>query len=94
MLWVGGHLLIKSLHDLGFHLFYDVLHFLTQSVEGAGEFVVWLVDTVASGVFGVVAGLITVPFFIAAHSLWKRIRKNKPEKTETIEVTPEEETER
>lgn len=60
MLWVGGHILLVGLDDLGFSALYDAVHSLEEiagDVFGAiGGFVAWLVNTAASALFGLLVG--------------------------------------
>ena len=60
MLWVGGHLLIVNLGEVGIHIGADILHAIEHAFEPAGGFVVWIGDTLFSAVAGLVAGLIIV----------------------------------
>lgn len=71
MLWVGGHLVIANLAETIWHGPYDLLHVITHAVEAAGPVVVWLSDTAASAVFGLVLGLIIVLVITGV----KRLRK-------------------
>lgn len=54
MLWVGGHIMVNSLHDMGWHGPHDVIHHLAHAVHGgvAG----WLVETIVSAIIGAVVG--------------------------------------
>ncbi|MCW2680182.1 MAG: conserved rane protein of unknown function [Frankiales bacterium] len=60
MLWVGGHILLVGMHDLGFDLVYDAVHHLEDAAKDAtgalGGVVKWLVDTLASAVLGLLVG--------------------------------------
>lgn len=58
MLWVGGHLLWKSLGDVGVGFAYDSLHGLEEWLHRYGDFLAWCGDTLASAVFGLLAGLV------------------------------------
>ncbi|UWF76957.1 DUF808 domain-containing protein [Microbacterium neungamense] len=60
MLWVGGHLVIVNLGEVGFHLLEDLLHGVEHAIEAAGPVVVWIVDTAISAVVGFMAGLLIV----------------------------------
>ena len=61
MLWVGGHILLVGINDLGWPVIYDfVHHWEVLAAEAAGGFVGWLVNTLASAVLGLVAGGIVV----------------------------------
>ncbi|MBB1510587.1 DUF808 domain-containing protein [Tessaracoccus sp. MC1756] len=58
MLWVGGHILLVGMHDLGFHPVYTFVHDLEAAVGGG--LLGWLVNTFFSAVIGIVAGAILV----------------------------------
>jgi predicted DNA repair protein MutK len=64
MLWVGGHILIVGLDDLGWHAPYDLVHHLEHSahraVESIGSVLGWLTNTLASAVVGVCVGAVAV----------------------------------
>ncbi|GAA1739064.1 DUF808 domain-containing protein [Isoptericola hypogeus] len=64
MLWVGGHILLTGVDELGWHAPYDVVHHLEEAVAhavpGIGGFLAWLVNTLCSAVVGVVVGAIVV----------------------------------
>ncbi|WP_448852213.1 DUF808 domain-containing protein [Corynebacterium sp. 335C] len=58
MLWVGGHILLAGVDELGWHAPYGFVHHLAESVPGG--FLSWLVDTACSMVVGIVWGAIIV----------------------------------
>lgn len=62
MLWVGGHILLTGMNDLGFSPIYDLVHRLEVAAAGAtgavGGAVGWLVNTFFSAVLGLVCGSI------------------------------------
>ena len=64
MLWVGGHIFLVGVDDLGWHAPYDLVHHLEEAVReavpGLGGFLAWLVNTLASAVIGLVVGAIAV----------------------------------
>lgn len=60
MLWVGGHLVVLNLGEVGWHLPVDLLHGLEHALEPLGAVVVWLGDTAVSAVAGLVIGLVVV----------------------------------
>jgi predicted DNA repair protein MutK len=65
MLWVGGHILLVSLDELGVHAPYDVVHHWEEAVHEAihgpvGTTLAWLVNTAASAVVGLVVGAVVV----------------------------------
>jgi predicted DNA repair protein MutK len=64
MLWVGGHILLVGVDDLGWHAPYDLVHHWEEGVHdavgGIGGALAWLVNTAASAVIGVVVGAVVV----------------------------------
>ncbi len=61
MLWVGGHILLVGLHELGVHLPYNLVHHLESAVAGIGGiggFLAWLVNTIVSAIVGFIVGFI------------------------------------
>ncbi|NPC95924.1 DUF808 domain-containing protein [Nocardioides sp. zg-DK7169] len=64
MLWVGGHILLVGLDELGWHPPYDLVHHLEEAVHdavsGFGGVLGWLVNTACSAVFGIVVGAVVV----------------------------------
>lgn len=59
MLWVGGHILIAQLNEIGWNWPYDTLHHITEPIrEAVGGFAAWLVDTLVSAVVGLAWGSI------------------------------------
>lgn len=60
MLWVGGHLVLINLGEVGLHAPADVLHAVERALEPLGGFVVWVVDTLISAIAGLIWGLVIV----------------------------------
>ncbi len=64
MLWVGGHILLVGLDDLGLSAPYDTVHHAEEDVDDAlgavGGVGAWLTNTAASAVLGLVVGAIVV----------------------------------
>jgi predicted DNA repair protein MutK len=63
MLWVGGHILLVGLDELGWHWLYGLVHHLEDAVHGVagvGGLLAWLVNTTASAILGLVAGAVVV----------------------------------
>ena len=61
MLWVGGHILIVGVHDLGWAAPEDFVHAaedLVIGVGGIGGLLAWLVNTALSAVLGFIVGSI------------------------------------
>ena len=64
MLWVGGHILLVGLDELGVHFLYDFVHHLEEGVHdalgGFGGVAGWLTNTIASAILGTIVGAIVV----------------------------------
>ena len=64
MLWVGGHILLVGLDELGVSFLYDAVHHLEEDVHDAlgavGGVAAWLVNTGASALLGLAVGAIVV----------------------------------
>jgi predicted DNA repair protein MutK len=63
MLWVGGHILLVGVDELGWHAPYELVHHLEEAVHGVaglGGFLAWLANTLASAVIGLVVGALVV----------------------------------
>lgn len=63
MLWVGGHILLVGLDELGVTGPYHLVHVLADpaaGIAGVGAFLSWLVSTVCSAVFGLIVGAVIV----------------------------------
>jgi predicted DNA repair protein MutK len=72
MLWVGGHILLVGMHDLGVDVLYDAVHHLEDAAKDAtgalGGVVKWLVDTLASALLGLaVGGLLVLVMSLTLH---------------------------
>lgn len=74
MLWVGGHILIVNLAELGVPVFYGALHAVTHAIGSAPGIVIWLVDSALSAAFGLLWGIVIV----AALGLIARLTFKKP----------------
>lgn len=74
MLWVGGHIILNGLDELGLSWPSEQLHHLVQLVADAtgslGGVLAWTVDTLGSTIFGLVVGTIVV----AVVTLVRRMR--------------------
>ena len=64
MLWVGGHILLVGLDDLGWHPPYELVHHAEEAVHEAtgalGGLLGWSVNTLASAVVGLLVGAVVV----------------------------------
>jgi len=58
MLWVGGHILLVGLDELGVGFLYDFVHHLEE--DAGGGVPGWLINTTASAILGVIVGAIVV----------------------------------
>ncbi|KQW49617.1 ABC transporter [Nocardioides sp. Root1257] len=56
MLWVGGHIVLNGLDELGLHAPYSWVHHLEEAVHHGVQG--WLVNTLASAVFGLLLGAV------------------------------------
>ena len=72
MLWVGGHLVIANLAEVGVPIFHHVLEAAEHAVASAGGFVTWLVETLLSGIFGVILGSLIAWIVVGASALVRR----------------------
>ena len=66
MLWVGGSIMVHSLHELGIHHPYqdihDLAHGASHAVSPALEgFVSWAITAFCDGVLGLIYGLLLIP---------------------------------
>lgn len=88
MLWVGGHIVLNGIHELGFDPIYDMIHGLAARVEGVaavGGVLAWLVDTIISLLFGLLWGLIVLAI---VHPILVRIGRAKKFEKTTAAATP------
>jgi uncharacterized protein len=60
MLWVGGHLVLVNLGEVGWHAPIDLVHAVEHVLEPLGAVVVWLGDTLLSAIAGLAVGLVIV----------------------------------
>ena len=79
MLWVGGHILLVGVDDLGWHPPYELVHHLEEAVHEAtgavGGVLGWLVNTIASALAGLLVGAVVVAVM---HVIPRRGRHGKP----------------
>ena len=74
MLWVGGHLVIENLAKVGVPVFHHILEAAEHAVAGAGGFVTWLVETLLSGIFGVVLGAVIAWIVVGVSAAVRKAR--------------------
>jgi uncharacterized protein len=64
MLWVGGHIILVGLEELGLSWPYDIVHGAEQAVAGAtgalGGVLAWVTNTLGSALLGLVVGAVVV----------------------------------
>lgn len=76
MLWVGGHILLVGVDDLGWHAPYELVHHLEVAVHDAlgalGAVAGWLVNTALSAVVGLAVGALVV---VAVHLVQPLVRR-------------------
>jgi predicted DNA repair protein MutK len=72
MLWVGGHILLVGVDELGWHTLYDWVHHAEEAVGGGA--LGWCVNTLASAVIGLVVGAVVVAVVTGT----QRLRRGRP----------------
>jgi predicted DNA repair protein MutK len=63
MLWVGGHILLVGIDELGFHPIYELVHHAEDAVHGVagiGGVLAWIVNTICSAILGFIVGSLIV----------------------------------
>jgi predicted DNA repair protein MutK len=72
MIWVGGHILLVGLDDLGLHAPYSWVHHAEEAVHDAtgavGGIFGWLTNTVGSAILGLLVGAVVVAVMHVIHS--------------------------
>ncbi|GED99490.1 DUF808 domain-containing protein [Gordonia crocea] len=79
MLWVGGHIVLNGIHELGWDPLYDFVHHLQEETVDAapfaGGFAGWLVNSFFSAILGFVVGSLVAWVVYLIHVL----RANRPD---------------
>ncbi len=75
MLWVGGHLLIVNLANIGVPIFYDIVHNITAAITNG--VLLWCVDTAISALFGLVIGIVIVGIITLVKKVLEGFRETK-----------------
>ncbi len=89
MLWVGGHILLVGMNDLGFHPIYEFVHHLeVLATNAAGGFVGWLVNTFFSAIIGLVIGAVVVVIMHLLPFGKKKHDDTEHPKAEEVRVEP------
>lgn len=60
MLWVGGHILLVGVNELGWHWPYETVHHFEEGVAQLGGAVQWIVNTFCSMIVGLIVGFVIV----------------------------------
>ena len=78
MLWVGGHILLVGLEELGLAWPYEIVHAAEEAVHHAsgalGGLLGWLTNTLGSAMLGALIGAVVVAVVTAA----RRVRRRQP----------------
>lgn len=61
MLWVGGSLIIHSLHQMGWHMPEEMVHEFAHHIGGGQPALDWIAKAVIDGVLGLLWGLVLIP---------------------------------
>lgn len=61
MLWVGGNIVVHALHEMGWHLPYDLIHGVAVTLGQGNGFIEWTVTALIDGILGVCLGLLLMP---------------------------------
>ncbi|WP_457252480.1 DUF808 domain-containing protein [Pedococcus sp. P5_B7] len=73
MIWVGGHIILVGLDDLGLHAPYSWVHHAEESVHEAtgalGGVFGWLTNTVGSAILGLIVGAVVVAVMHVVHAV-------------------------
>ena len=56
MVWVGGSIIVHSLHEMGWHLPYDAIHAVADGLAGASGFLEWFITALLDGILGLALG--------------------------------------
>ena len=79
MLWVGGHILLVGVDELGWHTVYDWVHHAEEAVGGGA--LGWVVNTLASALM-VVGALVVAVVTVVKRLRSGRDREDTPAPTE------------
>lgn len=76
MLWVGGHILLANLSELGVPWPFDLVHAVTHLIEGIAA-LAWLVESALSAVAGLIWGAVIVLLLGFFARLRHRLRERR-----------------
>ncbi|MEM9846032.1 MAG: DUF808 family protein, partial [Pseudomonadota bacterium] len=57
MIWVGGSIIVHSLHELGLHAPYDLIHHIAVATAAGSDALEWIVTACLDGLVGIGVGL-------------------------------------
>ncbi|MGA9871435.1 MAG: DUF808 domain-containing protein [Rhodococcus sp. (in: high G+C Gram-positive bacteria)] len=86
MLWVGGHILLVGIDELGFHPIYDLVHHgeeIVGDVAGIGPVLAWIVNTIASAILGAIVGAIVLAAQLGISRMLGKRKKPHPDAATT-----------
>ncbi len=84
MLWVGGHLVLENVGEVGLVFTLDLLHGVEHLLDPAGGAVAWFGVTLVSAIAGVLVGLVIV----GALTALRRVRGGGSRPVGEVEATP------
>ncbi|MQY41594.1 DUF808 family protein [Epibacterium sp. SM1969] len=61
MLWVGGSIIVHSLHEMGWHGPEELIHHWAHAVGHGDALIEWITKAVIDGILGFVVGLVLIP---------------------------------
>ncbi|TFL18574.1 DUF808 domain-containing protein [Jannaschia formosa] len=61
MLWVGGNIVVHALHEMGWHLPYDLIHGAAVGLGQGNGVIEWIVTAVLDGIVGIALGYALIP---------------------------------
>ncbi|MDA7424453.1 DUF808 domain-containing protein [Thalassococcus lentus] len=78
MLWVGGSIIVHSLHQMGWHWPEDTIHHYAHAMGGGDPAGDWIAKAVIDGILGFIVGLILIPIAIKILiPLWSAVTGSK-----------------
>lgn len=72
MIWVGGSIIVHSLHELGFNAPYDIIHSVATAIAQGAATLEWIVTACADGLIGLCIGLILLPLVSRGSEMLRR----------------------
>ena len=72
MLWVGGHIVVKGLHEFGMNQPHEFIASVTEKISNGA--LAWLADTGMSMVFGLILGTVVATVIMAVKATAERVK--------------------